>query len=134
MSLKQLSINVDATSVSPTGGTATPVIIKQQDFSNVVAILANGSNLKDQTVLKFVARDPKANDAGANGYSQARTAVNLIRPKVLSNNALTHNTAGFTLSFDIETTAAEVDDMLYSMAQIICSADARDFFKSQVTA
>jgi len=134
MSLKNLSINVDATSVSSTGGTATPLVIKHQDFSNVTAILANGLNLKDQTVLKFVARDPKANEAGANGYSQARTQVSVIRPKVLSNDVLTHNTAGFNLSFDIETTALEIDDMLFSMAQVISSTETRDFFKSQVTA
>jgi len=76
---------------------------------------------------------PNPNAAAPNGYSQARSIFRFIKPKLLANGKTVANTAELKVSFDPETTQAEVQEMLDIIAQAAAiNADTRRMFKSQI--
>lgn len=128
MSLLDLQIAKSATSLSVVGGTVAALTGLNSDFKNLHIAMDDGVSVKDRTVVKFSVSPEKASITGPNGYSQARSQVQIVRPITLANAAITYNTCTLSLSSDVETTEAEVVDMILSMAQILSSTDAREFF------
>lgn len=134
MSLKTLLLNVGATTVSVTGGVSTAIKLIKSDFNTVIAKLEGGTNLLDETILRFSSRSAVVNKNGPNGYSQARSDISLIEPMVLSNEALTHNSVKMQTSFDIEATRAQKINLIYLAAQVAVAEVTEDFFCDQATA
>ena len=129
MSITSSSILVDGT-VATTGGTATGVIVK--DTGNpFICILDDSSEFINQTLVKFTTRDPTVDSSAPNGYTQKRSEVYVSKPLSLDNGNVTKNTLRITLSVDHESTAAEVQNLLVTGAQLLADSDFSDFWKIQ---
>jgi hypothetical protein len=130
MSITSASILVDGT-VATTGGTATTFIEKGQTLNQWEGILNNAAEFLLQQGLTFTIKDPKVNAGSPNGYTQKRSSIVLRVPLALDNSGYTVNTLKIELACDHETTAAEIESMLVTGAQLLHDSDFSNFWKKQ---
>lgn len=131
MSISAASVLKDGT-VATTGGTATSLVTKGQDLSQILALLDDGSEFINQSTCLWTISDPKVKVGAPNGYTQARSTVILHSPLVLDNGNLTKNSLKIELSVDHEATDSEIQTLLVYGAQFLHDSDFSDFWKKQV--
>lgn len=130
MSIDSASILVDGT-VGITGGTATGVLVKSVSGTTKKVVLDDSSEFLGQTEIDFSISDPRPQASAPNGYTQARTTVNIKKPLLLDNGDYTVNTFKAILSVDHETTDAEVENLKVTMCNLIMDTDFSDLWSKQ---
>lgn len=124
-------IKEGATTVAASGGTdVTLVSLGIQGNKNTLNF-STDTNLATRRLVEFSVKAPAANDAAIGGYNQARNTILLKSPKVLSNLAITVNTVKIEVSYDPQTTQAEVEQLCETAAQMLGTAAFMSFEKDQ---
>lgn len=93
------------------GNTQTSTQLVQDDKSE-----------KSRIVIDLSASPARPNAAAPGGYSQSRRNLTLKVPKVLDNENTTVNSIKATVSFDPETTSAEVKNLVDKFVALIYDA------------
>lgn len=130
MTIATSAILVGGTS-STTGGTSTGFILKGDSQNEARLILDDGSEFAASSIFTLSVKDPVVNSGSPGGYTQQRSTVKVIEPKVLANGNRTTNSINISVSFDPETTDAEKTSMLESGAQLLIQAALDAFWKKQ---
>lgn len=133
MSIRNSSVAVGAT-YSPTGGTATSLVLLNSDASSTKAFIGtSGVTPLTRSELSFTGKPAKVSPSAPGGFTQGRASVKIVVPKVLANTNRTLNSCAFELSVDPETTAAEVSALKLAMVNFILDADFDQLWLNQST-
>lgn len=133
MSIRASSVAVGAT-YSPTGGTATSLVLLNSDASSTRAFIGTaGVTPLTRSELIFAGKPARVSAAAPGGFTQGRASVKLVVPKVLTNTNRTLNSCAFEMSVDPETTAAEVQALKLTMVNLILDADFDQLWLNQST-
>lgn len=109
--------------MAPTGGTAIN-FSSAGIRSNVVTLNCDeDTDYRTRRQVVCTAKEPKPSSTAPNGYTQARSKTVLKSPLELDNGEITVNTVTIEFAFDVETSAAEVDELQVLAAQLITDAD-----------
>jgi hypothetical protein len=116
-----------------TGGTAQALTIIRNLGNAISAACTTDSDAKLRKQFEFKTQLSRPSPAGANGFSQSRSSVDCVFPKLLSNGVVTKNAGGVYIRVDPETTDAEFQDIKLYLAQMILDSDFSDFWRSQAS-
>lgn len=131
MPIQSASISLGAT-VSASGGTAEALQSLGGDSSNRVTSY-DDADYKMRTEARFSVQRPVVKPAAPNGYTQKRSQTILVKPRLLANGNLTHDTITITVSTDVETSAANNSALRHEAAQLLVDTDFTNFWYSQST-
>lgn len=113
------AIKEGATAVAATGGTdVTLVSLGIQGNKNPMIFSTDTANATRRTI-DFSVKPYAVDESKPGGFTQQRVKVLLKVPKVLANGNRTVNTATFETAVDPETTAAEIEAIQETMAQVV---------------
>lgn len=131
MSLINASLVTAPTAIAPTGGTALAFAsLGSPSLGKVSLYVPTDTTFTTRRSLDVTVKPSKANAASLNGYTQNRVTMIYKKPKVLASGKITVNTAKVELSFDIETTQLEVQELMDIGAQLLFDADTAPTFKT----
>lgn len=133
MAINSASISIDAT-LAASGGTAKTLKELARGNGSITTYIDEGLSFQARQEVTFSTKVPKISPSGPGGYTQARSVILLKKPKTLANLKNTVNTLQLSLSVDPETSAAEVQNMLVTAAQLLFDTDFSDFWKAQALA
>lgn len=133
MAIQNATLPVGAT-ITPSGGTATTMKLKEVTPSKLVVALDDGSEFLSQQTIDVVTKSPVVSTSAPNGYTQARSSAFFRFPLSLDNGNRTVNTLKIELAVDHETTAAEIQGYLAKGVLFMLSADAADMWEQQLRA
>jgi len=130
MGISTANINVGATSVASTGGTASS-FTSLGDSIDRNEVFFDSTSIVDRKTCSFSTSQPKINASSPDGYTQGRSKFTLRYPIVLADG-VTWTTCTFKaeLATSVEMSTAEMDDMRYLSAQILADSDFDSFFNS----
>jgi len=121
-------IKEGATAVAATGGTdVTLQSLGIQGNKNTLTFSTDVSNITRRQI-EFSVKPYSVSESAPGGYTQQRCTVLMKTPKVLANLNRTVNTAKFELSYDPETTNAEIEAMLEAIGQTIATSAFLGFY------
>jgi hypothetical protein len=129
MSLNDASL-LESGTVSASGGTALAFESKGMLLDKNTLFVSADTDLRTRREVDCLVKYPKIQASAPNGYTQARAIVTLKVPLSLDNGAVTVNTIQISMSYDVETSDTEKDDMLTLGAQILSDSDFSGFFKN----
>lgn len=133
MPISNASIPVGAT-LAPSGGTATNLVVVGRSLSDAATFVGTtGVTQLTRTAIDFSVKQPKVNAGSPGGFTQGRSIVKITSPKVLANLKRTLNSIKIELSFDPETTDAEVTALKTQAALLLVDSDFTDFWLNQST-
>lgn len=130
MSLINASVLSGATYAAPTGGTAMPFVGRGIQGNSHTLYESGATDARVQKTLVCTFKDAKISPSAPNGYTQKRAVLLQKEPLALDNGNRTINTFSSTLSVDIETTVAEIDEMKLRHCQYIMDSDFTEFWKN----
>jgi hypothetical protein len=113
---------IGGTYTAPTGGSAD-ALIAFGSLNEMRAIFAADTPGVTAKSLNFTQTAPKPLASAPNGYTQAKRQAFLRVPKVLANGNITTFTIRAEISFDIEASAFEVNEMCRLMSQVLGDDD-----------
>lgn len=124
MSLANAALVVAPTSIAPTGGTALTFSTQGMTApgEQSLVVLAD-TDLRLRRSIDVKVKDPKVQLTAPNGYTQARRSCLFKKPKLLANGKITVNTSKVEVSYDIETTPTEIQELIDIAAQMASDAD-----------
>jgi len=93
--------------------------------------VAADTDLRTRRALVCSVKEPKVSSSAPNGYTQARSTVTYKAPLSLDNGNVTVNTVRVEVSYDVETSAAELTELKCIGSQILTDADFDALFQSQ---
>lgn len=111
MTIANASIPMGAT-LAPTGGTARTLVSLGSNPGENKLFLEDGSSLILRMNILATSKLPSPNASKPNGYTQQRSTLNFQRPKLLANGNYTTNSARVEISYDPESTTAEIQELL----------------------
>ena len=129
MSIESASLQKDSTS-APTGGTT-------QSFNTLGAVgnshrvYFDGTASLTRSRAEFTRSEPRPLATAPNGYTQARSTVNLQVPITLANGHVTVNSVNIKLAVDPETTPAQIHTLREYAAQLIYASAFDSFWQAQ---
>lgn len=124
MSLSNAAIVVAPTSIAPTGGTALTFSSNGiQGPGQLQLVVPADTDMRTRRTLDVTVKSAKVSVGAPNGYTQNRVSYFYRKPKLLANGKITVNTAKIEFSYDVETTQAEIQELLDVSAQICFDAD-----------
>lgn len=130
MPLSNASVLSGATYVTPTGGTALP-FGSLGIRNNTNTLFATGdADLRTRRTVVCSVKEPKVSLGAPNGYTQARRTMVAKSPLTLDNGNVTVNTGRTEFSFDVETSAAEIDELKIVQIQLIMDSDFSEFIEN----
>jgi len=132
MSLRDATLLSGAT-MAPTGGSTLTFGAKGSELNKVNLYVPADTDLRLRREIACTTKDPKVSTSAPNGYTQARASAQLKSPLLLDNGAITVNTVTIQVSFDVETTDAEKDELLVLGSQMLNDADFLALFKDLST-
>jgi len=115
------------TYVAPTGGSAD-TLAATGDSLTATALFAGDTEFLTQKEIAFTVKKPVVSVSAPNGYTQARRTALLKTPLELDNGARTVNTLKMELAVDIETTTAEIQEMLFIGSQLLADGDYTNYW------
>jgi len=129
MSLSNASVLSGAT-MAPSGGTALPFVTAGIQGNKNPIYCTDDTDLRTRRSIVCTTKEPSVSSGAPNGYTQARAKAIFKAPLELDNGNITVNTLTVELAYDVETTQAELTEMLVIGSQICSDADFLDFFKN----
>jgi len=134
MSLQNAGIVTAPSSIAASGGSALNFSsLGPSSNGAVVLYVAADTDLRLRRTLKAIAKTPTVNVSAPNGFTQARTQTLFSKPKLLANGKITVNTVRIEVSYDVETTQTEIQELLDVGAQILCDSDFTSYHKALST-
>lgn len=131
MSIRLASIPVGAT-FSPTGGTATSLVLLSSDSSSAKAFIgSSGVTPLTRTEIQFSGKPARTASGTPGGFTQGRASAKVVVPKTLANLARTLNTGTIEISIDPETTAAELVALKSALVNLLTDADFDQLWLNQ---
>lgn len=127
MSIRDYSLAVGGT-ISTTGGTSTPVLVKRSDLNSVQMILDDGSAYADETRVNVVTSEPKQNASSPGGYTQRRVSQKIILPFTNADGSKTSMAAEIAINVPVEASPSDISGLRSLIAQVTTSADADDLY------
>jgi len=129
MSLSNASVLSGAT-ITPSGGTALAFEGTGIRGNSHTLVASADTNLLTRRSIVCTVKEPRVSPGAPNGYTQARATAVFKSPLVLDNGNTTVNTVRIEVSYDSESTAAEVDELLVVASQILSDSDFASLFGS----
>jgi len=129
--IKDASISVGGTAISVTGGTATTLKSLGQNLDEHIVYVDDGLGAQLRPTVSFKVTRPKASATAPSGFTQARTQVVFKQPMVLATGELVVNTFRATIAVDVETSEAEIDQLVNTASQLLGDADFSDAYNAQ---
>lgn len=124
MSLTNASIVTAPSGIAATGGSALAFASMGQAGSNSLLLAASAdTDLRLRRTIQVTAKLPAVSVAAPNGYTQARSTMVFKKPKLLANGKITINTVRVEVAYDVESSAAEVQELIDVGAQLLCDSD-----------
>jgi len=124
MPLNNASVVIAPTSITASGGTAlTWSSLGNLGNSKITLAALVDTDFRLRRTIDVNVKAPSVNANSPNGYTQARVSFLFKKPKLLANGKVTVNTARLEFAYDVETTQAEVQELLDIAAQISCDGD-----------
>jgi len=130
MPLQTASVLSGAT-ITPSGGTALAFTGAGIRNNTHPLFVAADADLRTRRTMMCTVKDPKVSASAPNGYTQARSSVTFKSPLSLDNGSITVNTVRVEVSYDVETSAAELAELKVIGAQILTDSDFDALFQSQ---
>lgn len=129
----QATIKSGATAIAPTGG--TDITLSAMGIQNGIAstFVSQDTSMLTRRSIDFSSKDPKANAASPGGMTQARRKVVLHCPRTITAGAsqvITQDKVTIELSFDVNATLAQVNDLRYLAAQLVADGDFDNFYQA----
>jgi hypothetical protein len=122
MSLTAVS-TLSGSTIAGTGGTAVNWTKMGQVGNKVSLAVTSDADLRSRRTLDVVAKAPSVNPGAPNGYTQARVTKVYKQPLLLENGSITVNTVKVEVAYDVETSAAEIQELVDQGAQLLFDAD-----------
>jgi len=130
--LANANVNVDATSIAPTGGTSTALASIGDSLNKHALFLAtSGVEFKDRVTFDFTTKAPSITSGSPSGFTQARSGIVLKFPITLATGERIVNTARVEIATDVETTTAEKVNIRYYLSQLLSDIETDDFCNNQ---
>lgn len=127
MSLTNSVIKAGATAITVTGGTDI-------NFSNGPSIVTGGKQLIVATDTYLTRREliARARAGSINGMqtTKAKHSLTFVRPKTKVDGTIARNLVRIEVEFDPESTTAEIDDLIFTGAQLCGDTDYLSFWRS----
>jgi hypothetical protein len=123
MSLSTAVVKTGAT-LAPTGGSDLTFAGQSYPGSDSFNLYVPADT--DKRTARSIAvkvNRPKPSAGSVNGYSNARSSMTYYKPKVLTNGKIATATVKVALSYDIEFTDAEIQELIDVGAQMLFDAD-----------
>lgn len=133
MSLQSFSLK-ETPSVAVTGTDNVTVASRGNSLTEGSLVYTSDVDGKTRRSASLKVTPPRPSAGTPNGYTQARSIATLKYPLLLDNDATTVNTIQVSISYDIESSDAEIQALLDDAAQIIAHADLQAFWKTQALA
>jgi len=135
MSLVNAGVVTAPSSIAATGGSALNFASLGPAVNGQVVLAATAdTDLRLRRLIKAKATMPTVQATAPNGYTQARTESLFVKPKLLANGKITTNTVKIFVNYDVETTQAEIQELLDVGAQMLFDSDFTAYHKSLSTA
>lgn len=128
MPLNTAVVKTGAT-MAPTGGTDLTFSGTGIKNNTHTIVVAADADLRMRRSIVCTVREPRVLVGAPNGMSQARTSFVFKTPIALDNGLTTVNKVTIEFSSDVETTAAQLEEMRIIAAQICSDADFADSVK-----
>jgi hypothetical protein len=130
MSINNASLVTAPTSIVVTGGTALAFASSGLvDGVNPLFVSAD-TDFRTRRTLTISAKPAKPSPSAPNGYTQLRMSAIYRKPKTLANGKITVNTLKAEMAYDVETTQAEIQELVDILAQLGCDADFTQLWKA----
>lgn len=120
---------LSGTTVSASGGTALTFSSAGVENGKVTLYCDDDTDLRTRREIVCSIKPPKVSASAPNGYTQARVTMLFKSPLELDNGNVTVNTGKFELSFDPETTDAEISEILDVVSQCIFDSDFTNLYQ-----
>lgn len=133
MGIQNATISVDPTSITVTGGSALTYSLMRYNGNTLTCGVNADTDSRLKRKINFKTSLPQVLVSAPNGYSQARSSLDALFPKLLANGKITENAAGAYFRFDPETTAAEKLQYRQLLAQMLIDSDYAEFWDNQST-
>lgn len=115
----EATIKTGATAIAATGGD-DQALVSLGIVNNTNPLMFDGdADQRTRRTATFSVKPAKVSTSAPNGYTQIRNTVVIRFPRILANGNLTVDTFRGELSRDVETTAAQTEEMLESSSQMI---------------
>lgn len=125
------TIKEGATAVAATGGTdVTLVSLGIQGNTNTLAF-STDTNLASRRTVAFSVKPTSVNANSPGGQTMCRNAIVFKQPKTLADGSKAVNSVEINVNFHPETTAAEIEQMCETNAQLLGTSAFMSFQKDQ---
>lgn len=114
---------LSGSTIAGTGGTTVTWASLGQVGNKVTLVVPADADLRTRRQIDVVAKQPTPRSGTPNGYTQARVTKVYKRPLTLDNGETTVNTVKVEVSYDVETNATEIQDLLDVGAQMLFDSD-----------
>jgi len=131
MSLVNAGVVTAPSSIAATGGSALAFAAGQSSATTMHLYVSADTDLRTRRTIDVVIKPPKIQPTAPNGYTQARATATYKKPKLLANGKITVNSVQVSMSYDVETTQAEIQELMDVGAQMIFDADFTALWKNQ---
>lgn len=122
------SVQVGATSVAATGGTAQQFSLTGLNVTSGINVaFASDPDFRTRRNASFKSRVPSVNNGV---FSKGKFEVVYVRPLVLTSGLVSFNTLRMTLEVHPELPVADAKDLRYVGSQILTSAAYEDYWTS----
>jgi len=115
---------------APTGGVARTMLSLGRTTDSNKLLLDEDLDLILRKTILVTSKAPTPNASSPNGYTQQRTSIVFHSPKLLANGNYTKNSFSFVLSYDPETTAAEIAELREYAAHIGVQSEFDELFEN----
>lgn len=115
--------------ITASGGTAVTWATQGLVGNKNVLVVPADTDFRVRRQIDAVVKQPSPSASAPNGYTQARASVLYKKPILLANGKITVNTVRVEVAYDVETSAAQLTDMLDTGAQMCFDADFTPVFK-----
>lgn len=130
MAINASTIKEGATTVAATGGTdVTLTSLGAQGNKNTFIFSTDSANIT-RRLLELTVKPYSVDASKPGGYTQQRATALFKQPKVLANGNKTMNTVKVEVSYDPETTDAEIEALVECAAQATGTANFLPFYKT----
>lgn len=132
MSIQNAAVVTAPTSIAPTGGTALSLTgTGISGGTDTSAYVASDTDLRTRRRIDFNISKPRVQNGTPNGYTQAKCQAKFFKPKTLANGKITVNSVSILMSYDVETSQTEIQELMDVGAQLLFDADFTNLWKAQ---
>jgi len=131
MSLVNAAVVTAPTSIAPTGGSALAFQAKNPGADPLQLYVAADTDLRLRRTIDISIKPPKVNAGMPNGFTQGQVVARYNKPKLLANGKITTASVRISMSYDVENSQAEIQELMDVGAQMLFDSDFTSLWKAQ---